>query len=159
MKDKKPWIDLGYIKELVDFLKDTDISDLEVEKDGVRVRIKKSSNSTSYSLRKIQETVSTNLPSIPVNRGVTAISTEVIDKYHAVRSPIVGTFYRSATPGAESYVNVGDTVKKGQILCIVEAMKLMNEIESEVGGKVVEIMVEDAQPVEYGEALFKIEPA
>lgn len=159
MKDKKPWIDLGYIKELVDFLKDTDITDLEVEKDGVRVRIKKSSNSTSYSLRKIQETVSANLPFIPVDRGVTAISTEVIeDKYHAVRSPIVGTFYRSATPGAESYVNVGDTVKKGQILCIVEAMKLMNEIESEVGGKVVEIMVEDAQPVEYGEALFKIEP-
>jgi len=80
------------------------------------------------------------------------------EKYHIVSSPIVGTFYRAASPDAEPYVNVGDIVKKGQILCIVEAMKLMNEIESEIDGKIVEILVENGQPVEYGEALFKIEP-
>ena len=80
------------------------------------------------------------------------------DKYFTVRSPIVGTFFRSPTPGGELYVEVGDVVKKGQILCIVEAMKLMNEIESEIDGKIVEALVEDSQPVEYGKALFKIEP-
>ncbi|MDD5435419.1 MAG: acetyl-CoA carboxylase, biotin carboxyl carrier protein, partial [Nitrospira sp.] len=68
------------------------------------------------------------------------------------------TFYRSSSPGSDAYVNVGDLVKKGQTLCIVEAMKLMNEIESEVDGKIVEILTEDSQPVEYGELLFKIEP-
>jgi acetyl-CoA carboxylase biotin carboxyl carrier protein len=76
-----------------------------------------------------------------------------------VTSPIVGTFYRSSSPEKPSYVEVGDTVKKGQVLCIIEAMKLMNEIESEVAGKVVQALVENGQPVEYGQALFMIEPA
>ncbi len=75
-----------------------------------------------------------------------------------VTSPIVGTFYRSPSPETAVYVEVGDVVKKGQILCIIEAMKLMNEIEAEVSGKVVEILVDNAQPVEYGEPLFHIEP-
>jgi len=88
-----------------------------------------------------------------------AITAEVIDdKYFTVRSPIVGTFFRSPTPGGESYVNIGDVVKKGQILCIVEAMKLMNEIKSEVKGKILEILVDNAEPVEFGQPLFLIEP-
>ena len=76
-----------------------------------------------------------------------------------VTSPIVGTFYRSSSPDKPSYVEVGDTVKKGQVLCIIEAMKLMNEIESETAGKIVQILVENGQPVEYGQPLFVIEPA
>jgi acetyl-CoA carboxylase biotin carboxyl carrier protein len=76
-----------------------------------------------------------------------------------VTSPIVGTFYRSSSPDKPPYVEVGDTVKKGQILCIIEAMKLMNEIESETAGKVVQALVENGQPVEYGQPLFVIEPA
>jgi len=76
-----------------------------------------------------------------------------------VNSPIVGTFYRSPSPEASSYVEVGDVVKKGQVLCIIEAMKLMNEIEAEVSGKIVKIIPENAQPVEFAEPLFHIEPA
>ena len=75
-----------------------------------------------------------------------------------MRSPIVGTFYRSPSPSAEPYVKPSDRVKKGQVICIVEAMKLMNEIESEIGGQVAEVLVDDGQPVEYGEPLFKLRP-
>jgi acetyl-CoA carboxylase biotin carboxyl carrier protein len=77
----------------------------------------------------------------------------------AIESPMVGTFYRASSPGAEAYVSEGDLVKEGQILCIIEAMKLMNEIEAKAAGRIVKILVEDAQPVEYGQALFLIEPA
>jgi acetyl-CoA carboxylase biotin carboxyl carrier protein len=78
---------------------------------------------------------------------------------HTVTSPFVGTFYRSSSPGAPAFVELGQTVKKGQVLCIVEAMKLMNEIEAEVGGKLAECLVQNGQPVEFGQALFRIEPA
>lgn len=80
-------------------------------------------------------------------------------KYIEIRSPIVGTFYRSSSPEKPPYIKVGDAVEVGQVVCIVEAMKLFNEIESEVGGKVVKVMVEDAQPVEYDQVLFLVEPA
>ncbi|MCO6475895.1 MAG: acetyl-CoA carboxylase biotin carboxyl carrier protein [Phaeodactylibacter sp.] len=80
-------------------------------------------------------------------------------KYVEVRSPIVGTFYRSSSPEKPPYVKVGDTIEVGQVVCIVEAMKLFNEIESEIGGKIVKVMVEDAQPVEYDQVLFLVEPA
>lgn len=156
---KKPWVDLIELRALIDLVKDTEVSELEVEKEGVRVKIRKSSPSASYGLKKLQESVSVTMPSGTSNHGSLGHTIDLSeDKYHAVTSPIVGTFYRSSSPGSESYVNVGDTVKKGQILCIVEAMKLMNEIESEVDGKIVEILAEDSQPVEYGEVLFKVEP-
>lgn len=156
---KKPWVDLIELRALIDLVKDTEVSELEVEKEGVRVKIRKSSPSASYGLKKLQESVSVTMPSGTSNHGSLGHNIDLSeDKYHAVTSPIVGTFYRSSSPGSESYVNVGDTVKKGQILCIVEAMKLMNEIESEVDGKIVEILAEDSQPVEYGEVLFKVEP-
>ncbi len=159
MKKKKSLVDLEYLKDLSEFLKDSDISELEIEKEGIRVRIKKSPTQALSGPRRIHETVSASLPSLPLNKSAPVITAEVIDdKYFTVRSPIVGTFFRSPTPGGEPYVNVGDAVKKGQILCIVEAMKLMNEIEAEIDGKVVEALVEDARPVEYGKALFKIEP-
>jgi acetyl-CoA carboxylase biotin carboxyl carrier protein len=80
-------------------------------------------------------------------------------KGHVITSPFVGTFYRTPAPDQPAYVEVGSTVRKGQVMCIVEAMKLMNEIESEVAGKVAEILVENAQPVEFGQALFRIEPS
>lgn len=155
---RKPWVDIGDLKALIDLVKNTEVSELEVEKGGIRVRIKKSTTSTS-GLRRVQETVSTAITPASAVPGTTPQASEVVeDKHHLVCSPIVGTFYRAPSPGAEPYVNVGDIIKKGQILCIVEAMKLMNEIESEVAGKIVEVLVEDSQPVEYGEILFKVEP-
>lgn len=156
---KKPWVDIGDLKALIDLIKDTEVSELEVEKGGVRVKIKKSTTSASSGLRRIQETVSATLAAPSVTQGSIIQSSGVVeDKYRTVCSPIVGTFFRSPSPGTEPYANIGDIVKKGQILCIIEAMKLMNEIESEVDGKIVEILAEDSQPVEYGEVLFKIEP-
>ena len=159
MKKKKSLVDLEYLRDLSEFLKDSDISELEIEKEGLRVRIKKSSPQALYGPRRIHETLTASIPALPVNKSAQAITAEVIDdKNFTVRSPIVGTFFRSPNPGGEPYVNVGDVVKKGQILCIVEAMKLMNEIEAEIDGKIVEALVEYSQPVEYGKALFKIEP-
>lgn len=157
---KKPWVDRDDIRVLIDLIKDTEVSELEVEKGGIRIRLKKSSTTAGSGLRRIQETVSATI-SVPsaVQNSVPQISEAAEDKYHNVCSPIVGTFYRAPSPEKEPYVNVGDFVKKGQILCIIEAMKLMNEIESEANGKIVEIMVQDTQPVEFGEVLFKIEPA
>lgn len=156
---KKPWVDITDIKTLIELIKDTEVSELEVEKDGVRVKLKKSSGIVSSGARKMQEAVSViQSAQAAASSSAMQIHETLEDKYHLVRSPIVGTFYRAASPGAEHYVNMGDIVKKGQILCIVEAMKLMNEIESEVDGKIVEILAEDSQPVEYGAVLFKIEP-
>ncbi len=97
-------------------------------------------------------------PSAPV-RPTAAPAEVVVPKGHLITSPFVGTFYRTPAPDQPSFVDVGTVVKKGQTLCIVEAMKLMNEIESEVAGKIVEILAQNAQPVEFGQPLFRIEPA
>jgi acetyl-CoA carboxylase biotin carboxyl carrier protein len=146
------------LKELIDLLKDTEVTELEIEKAGVKVRIKKgrtisaglSDQADGSAVTAIEKTPVPELTEAgekPADKGVTTVT-----------SPIVGTFYRSSSPEAPSYVDIGDVVKKGQVLCIIEAMKLMNEIESEVDGKVIEILLENAQPVEYGEPLFRIEP-
>jgi len=156
---KKPWVDIDDIKVLMDLIKETEVSELEIEKGGVRVRIKKSATPTVSGLRKIQDNVSATLTAQSAVQSSAHQGYEAgEDKYYTVTSPIVGTFYRASSPDKEPYVNVGDVVKKGQILCIVEAMKLMNEIESEMDGKIAEVLVQDSQPVEYSEALFKIDP-
>ena len=134
------------------------MTELEIEKAGVKVRIKKgrmisaglSGQADGSSASAVEKTAVPELTEAgekPADKGLATIT-----------SPIVGTFYRSSSPDAPSYVDIGDVVKKGQVLCIIEAMKLMNEIESEVDGKVIEILLENAQPVEYGEPLFRIEP-
>jgi len=146
------------LKELIDLLKDTEVTELEIEKAGVKVRIKKgrpglpvvlnhAEGSATAQVKKATIPETSELGEKPADSGVITVT-----------SPIVGTFFRSSSPDALPYVQVGDVVKKGQVLCIIEAMKLMNEIESEVDGKVVEILLENAQPVEYGEPLFRIEP-
>jgi acetyl-CoA carboxylase biotin carboxyl carrier protein len=145
------------LKELIDLLKDTEVTELEIEKAGVKVRIKKgrsappsiaehADGSATALVEKAPAPEVQELKEKPADQGIVTI-----------KSPIVGTFFRSSSPDAVPYVEVGDVVKKGQVLCIIEAMKLMNEIESEVDGKVIEILLENAQPVEYGEPLFRIE--
>jgi len=157
-------MNLKEIKELIDLLKDTDVSELELEKAGVRVRIKKcaSEPGRQYVVEHTVPVAVTHAanPQQPASQATpdAEVSEGASKNVVVVASPIVGTFYRSPTPEAPSYVEVGDTVKKGQILCIIEAMKLMNEIEAEVSGKVVTVLAGNAQPVEYGEPLFHIEP-
>jgi len=139
-------MDLNLIKKLVRIVDTSDITDLEVEESGFRVKIAKKIRAfqTAPVAEKVQEE---KLPSKP----------EVQENTHEIRSPIVGTFYRAPAPDADSYVNVGDTVSPGSVLCIVEAMKLMNEIESDVSGKILKILVENGKPVEYNQPLFLIQ--
>jgi len=135
------------LKELIGLLKDTDITELVVEKDGVKVKIRRDK---FFSHLEVPQTI------LPGRRETT--ETEPEGKLFTVTSPIVGTFYRSPSPDAEPFVDAGTVVKKGQILCIIEAMKLMNEIESEIDGVVMKMLVENGHPVEYGEPLFLLEP-
>ena len=156
-------MNLKELKELIDILKDTDISEVEVERSGVRVKIKKGGDITYHTAMPRMEYPPAALvaPSVPAPVIEQAQAAKAIEAAKAnqikVASPIVGTFYRASSPDKPAYVEVGDVVKKGQILCIIEAMKLMNEIESEVAGKVVQVLIESGQPVEYGQALFLIE--
>lgn len=150
------------IKELIELMQGTQVSELEVERGGVRIKIRKDQGPGERGavIPQIHVPVAVEaLQRDAVSRSAVAEGGVKPDSEDAViiRSPIVGTFYRSPAPDADPYVEVGDTVKKGQILCVVEAMKLMNEIESEVDGKVLEILVDNAHPVEYGAPLFKIE--
>lgn len=151
-------MNLREIKELMELMRQMEVSELEIERSGTRVRIKTGrapaeppAAPTSPMVRSIGE------ESVEATRPAAAAQPEA-EQGTLVRSPIVGTFYRSASPDGPNYVEIGDVVKKGQILCIVEAMKLMNEIESEVDGRVLEVLVENARPVEYGQPLFRIEP-
>lgn len=137
------------LKELMALLKDTDITELQIERDGVKIKIKRDKY---FGHIEIQPSF---LPD--KKEAIKPESLETEKKLFTVTSPIVGTFYRSPSPDSNPFVEVGARVKKGQVLCIIEAMKLMNEIESEVDGVVVRVLVENGHPVEYGEPLFLIE--
>ena len=149
-------MDLKQIKAILKLIQETDVEEIEVEQEGHRVRIRR---------RGAQGPVATPspIPSVSMPQAVAAVPStpEILEATNlvTVESPMVGTFYRASAPGADAYVREGDKVEKGTVLCLIEAMKLMNEIESEVRGTVRSILMENAQPVEYGQPLFLIEPA
>ena len=153
-------MNLKELKELIEMLKDTDISELEIERSGVKVRLRKGGDVTFHpAMPRMEYPPATfvapaivETPAPAADKPVEQARTNQVK----VTSPIVGTFYRSSSPDKPAYVEVGDIVKKGQVLCIIEAMKLMNEIESEYSGEIVSIYVENGQPVQYGERLFAI---
>lgn len=142
-------MELDDLKELISFLKDTDITELQVEKDGTKVKIRRQMMLSSLEMRP--------KPSLTTIEK-TGESEEDIQRLITITCPIVGTFYRAPSPDAPPFADAGTRVKKGQVICIIEAMKLMNEIESEVDGVIVRALVENGQPVEYGEPLFLVEP-
>ncbi|HEB75632.1 MAG TPA: acetyl-CoA carboxylase biotin carboxyl carrier protein [Nitrospirae bacterium] len=144
-------MNLDEIRALIDLLKDTDISEIEIEREGVKVRLRREKQQQEPSVEVVEKRVA--IPEAP------SVEPEDTSHLFTVTSPIVGTFYSAPSPDAEPFVEVGSRVKVGQVLCIIEAMKLMNEIESEVEGTVVRILVENGQSVEYGEPLFLIDPA
>jgi len=147
-------MDLEYIKELIKMLSDTDVTDLQIEREGEKVRLRREKFLTSVEFpRAVQGQEETGGIQREARAGV-----EDAGRLLTVTAPLVGTFYRSPSPDAPFFVEVGDKVSKGQVLCIIEAMKLMNEIESDADGVVARILVENAHPVEYGEPLFLIEP-
>lgn len=145
------------IQDLIDLLRRNNLTELELERQGVRIRLRHEAGAKTVTVS-AQEALPSASP--PAVRTTTAAGSPPEDMAGLVTitSPIVGTFYRSPSPDADAYVEEGDFVKKGQVLCIVEAMKLMNEIEAEFPGRVVSVMAENGQPVEFGEPLFVVEP-
>jgi acetyl-CoA carboxylase biotin carboxyl carrier protein len=143
------------IEDLIEVLNLYHLTELEFEKKGVRIRIRRDHvpavSSHQVEISKTAEAVSRPEKQVPLLSAESA-------HFLTVTSPIVGTFYRSPSPDTDPYVEEGDIVKKGQVLCIVEAMKLMNEIEAETDGKIVKILVESTTPVEFGQPLYLIDP-
>jgi acetyl-CoA carboxylase biotin carboxyl carrier protein len=162
---------LDELRELVDFLKANGIAEFDMERTDLKVRIKfaGAAGASAADLALAQQLIAGggggNVPSLgaPAVAAAAAAAAaagpaEAEEKLHEVKSPIVGTFYDSPSPGSPAFVKVGDQVEAGQVLCIVEAMKLMNEIESDVAGEIVKRIAASGQPVEYGQALFAIRP-
>ncbi len=142
------------LKELIEIVSTTEgIEELEVERAGVRLRVRKAGSSPNLA-QMIASAPQQTTVATPTD---TAALVEAAGVFF-VTSPMVGTFYRAPNPDADPFVKVGDFVEKGSVVCIIEAMKLMNEIESEVAGEIVSIPIENGQPVEFGERLFAIRP-
>ena len=154
-------MDLRKLKTLIDLVAESGVSELEVTEGEDKVRIVKNPAPIAapaqpvYAAAPVAAPVASAAPA-PSPTAAPAEAAPAEPTGHAVKSPMVGTFYRSPTPGAESFVKIGDTVKEGQTLCIIEAMKLLNEIESDKSGVVKEILCENGQGVEFGQALFII---
>jgi acetyl-CoA carboxylase biotin carboxyl carrier protein len=151
---------LEEIKNLIEFIREQNLTEFELEQDGVKVRIRSGAPAPVVSgvLPPVPHPPAPVPPpaAAPAAAAAAAPAPEDGPELAIVKSPIVGTFYRAAEPGAKALAEVGDTVKKGQVLCIIEAMKLMNEIDSEYDGEIVNIYVENGQAVQYGERLFAI---
>jgi acetyl-CoA carboxylase biotin carboxyl carrier protein len=160
---------LNELRELVEFLKANEIAEFDMEQDDLKVRIKFAGEPAAapaggFDMAQLSRLMASAPAAAPAPVAATAPAAltaaapaaEAEEKLHEVKSPIVGTFYESPSPGAPAFVKVGDQVEVGQVLCIVEAMKLMNEIESDVAGEVVKRIASSGQPVEYGQALFAI---
>jgi acetyl-CoA carboxylase biotin carboxyl carrier protein len=153
-------MDLDQLKQILQLVREHELAELEVEQDGFRVKIRKDA-AGGYVPTSVQAgpaaaapPPSATAPSLAFAQAAPLEDAEI--ELAVVKSPIVGTFYRSSEPGAPALAEVGSTVKKGQVLCIIEAMKLMNEIDSEYDGEIVNVYVENGQPVQYGERLFAI---
>ena len=155
------------LKELIEFLIEKDIAEFELERGDVKVKIKRAGEHTvahshaevPYVAVPVQQSGQTSaVPSVTPLPSAATVEPASQENLHIVKSPIVGTLYEAPSPGAPPFVKVGDMVEVGQVLCIVEAMKLLNEIESDVAGEIVKKMGSNGQPIEYGQELFAIRP-
>lgn len=158
---------ISEIRRLVKLVETSGISEIEIEEEGSRIKIVKQLSNNGRLPSQTGEVTGQLEPSssaVQVNpSGAIPVAPEVapdatLERLLEVTSPMVGTFYRAPSPEAPPYVNIGDRVSVGQVLCIIEAMKLMNEIEAEVSGRIVKILVENVQPVEFGQPIFIIDP-
>lgn len=157
-------MDIAYLKKLVKIVEQSSVDEIEIDEEGLKVRVAKNQHHNSVP---VQMPVVPQMMASPVAKQSTAETPVVAapepapakeSKLIEIKSPIVGTFYRSPAPDADVYVEVGTVVQPKQVLCIIEAMKLMNEIESDVSGRIVKILIDNAKPVEYNQTLFLIEP-
>jgi len=152
MSDKKPIVDKDLIRELADLLKETDLTEIEIEHGDTRIRVGRGGGAASF-----QMATPAVVPPPPAAAAPAEAAKPAAANKGAVNSPMVGTAYRAPEPGGKPFVEVGDKVREGQTLCIIEAMKTMNQIPATRSGTVTEILVEDGQPVEFGEPLMIIE--
>jgi acetyl-CoA carboxylase biotin carboxyl carrier protein len=147
------------IRRLAELLREYGLSEVELEREGVRIRLRREPPPVAAAASGPGGAAPAS-PAVAVSAARAAAPAPGASEAHllTIEAPMVGTFYRAPSPDAQPFVRDGDRVKKGQVVCIIEAMKLMNEIESKVAGRVVKVLVENAQPVEYGQPLFLLEP-
>jgi len=150
-------MELKEIKELIRLVAESGVSEVEVERGDFKVSIKKAEEKTTITHTIEAAPVASSAP-IVSNHMPAVTSAPAASNLITIKSPMIGTYYKTPSPDKPAFVNIGDEIKVGQVLCIVEAMKLFNEIESEVSGKIVKILVENASPVEYDQPLFLVEP-
>ncbi len=160
VEDRRGRMDIQQVRELVKLVEDSGIEELEVSHKDTTIRIQKSGRMMQGAMAMAPMPAPAPVPPVPgAAAAVPPVAADPVRaKWREIRSPIVGTFYRSPAPDAEPFVKVGDKVSPGQTLCIVEAMKVMNEIEAEFGGVIKDILVEDGQPVEAEAIMFLVDP-
>jgi acetyl-CoA carboxylase biotin carboxyl carrier protein len=151
-------LDISDLKEILRILEAQDITEFELEQDGVKLRVCRSSSGPAPAAGMALTTLAPPAATPPAALPPPPPAAEPAENGTLVKSPIVGTFYRAADPNSPPFVSVGDRVKVGQVLCIIEAMKLMNEIEAELAGEIARIHLENGQPVQYGDPLFTVRP-
>ncbi len=160
-------MDIKQIQELVRLVNKSNIGELSIEKDNFKITIKQKKEPAQHygspvvhqAPQALQMTLPSTVAAPPATETKSQETPAKSENLLTIKSPMIGTFYRQAGPGKPLFVSVGDEVAPGQVVCIIEAMKLFNEIESEVSGKIVKILVEDASPVEFDQPLFLVEPA
>lgn len=158
-------MDIKQIQELVKLINKTNIGEITIEEDGVKITVKQKKEPAQHIITGSAAAPAYVAPApvaaapAPVPAAAKPAATPKADNLVIIKSPMIGTFYRQAGPGKPIFVNVGDEVTPGKVVCIIEAMKLFNEIESEVKGKIVKVLVEDASPVEYDQPLFLVDPS
>jgi acetyl-CoA carboxylase biotin carboxyl carrier protein len=157
-------MDIKQIQDLIRFVSKSGVNEVSIEQKDFKITIK--TNQAPTFVTATMPVEATHAPAAPVaaapapaaQPAAPAAPAPDTSKYITIKSPMIGTFYRSASPDKPLFVNVGDEIEEGQVLCIIEAMKLFNEIESEVSGRIVKVLVDNAQPVEYDQPLFLVEP-
>lgn len=162
-------MNLKEIQELIRFVSKSEVTEVEIEKDGFKLSIKTDKQLVAQApvyqavVAAAPAPVAAQAPVAPAVQPAAAPTAQPADsneaKYVTIKSPMIGTFYRSSGPDKDAFVKVGDAVEKGQVICIIEAMKLFNEIESDVKGKIVKVLVDNASPVEYDQPLFLVDPS
>lgn len=149
-------MNLKEIRTMINLMNENDLAEIEIEREGMKIKLKKSSSDVPEVIHQTPPTY--HIDATPAAAQPEARPAPTDSNNQEVKSPMVGTFYRAPSPEAPPFVEVGQIVEVGQVVCIVEAMKLMNEIKSEVKGKIAEVLVDNAQPVEFGQTLFSVEP-
>lgn len=154
-------MDLKEIQTLIKFISSSKVDEVSIEKKDFRIKIKRNAPEVAAAPAALPPQQVVSIPAaapVPAAAPEKAAAPAETTNTEEIKSPMIGTFYRKSSPDKPSFVEVGDVVEKGQVICIIEAMKLFNEIESEVSGKIVKVLVDDSQPVEYDQPLFLVEP-